>query len=146
MGKIFHPRWTFRAFWWAWRVAFAVFAFWLAFDGPLILDEPRFITVLVILGLFIIVEPWGIVRSGSHDTLSETHWSMGKNEWSFKLWSTGTGLAYGWAIANLPLWASGNWGGFYTSWSCMPWIFVSAGITGWLLGHFWRIGRDAFQK
>ena len=92
----------------------------------------------IILALFIVPEAWGLKREGRHDTLSETHWSQGTSEWSFRLWSTGSALAYGWGLARLPYW----WLGIEPS---IGWYFAVAGVVGWMVGHFWRIGRDRFR-
>ena len=124
---MFHPRWTFRAFWWLWRVAFAVALALHPLVPPVVWP--------VLLGAFVVVEGWGLARSGKNDTLSETHWTQGRMEWSMRLWSTGSALAYGWALARLPDW----WLGVEPS---VGWYLICAGIVGWLVGHFWRFKHD----
>ena len=92
----------------------------------------------VLLGSFVLVEAWGIFRKSKMDTLSETHWAQGKYEWGMALWSTGSALAYGWALARLPDW----WLGVTPS---VGYYFACAGITGWLVSHFWRVKQGEYK-
>ena len=125
--SLFHPRWTFPAFWWTWRVSHGAM---LAFQ-PLV--PPDWWPIA--LGLFVAMEGWGVLRSGEGGTLSGTHWAQARREWSFKLWSTGSALAYGWSMARLPAW----WLGIEPS---IGWYFAVSGMVGWMIGHFWRLKRN----
>ena len=87
---------------------------------------------------FIAPEVIGVLRDARGDTLSETHWQQGRMEWGMRLWSTGSALAYGWGLARLPDW----WLDVTPS---VGWYFICAGVTGWMVAHFWRFKMGKYK-
>ena len=126
MSKFFHPRWTFRAFWVLWRLAFVAGCF---FEPVL----PGHVWS-TLLGLFVLVEAWGVLRKSKGDTLSETHWAVGARGWAWRLWSVGCAGAYAWQAWRLPDLAFDIEPG-------VAWGFICAGLFGWLGSHFFWLGE-----
>jgi len=117
---------TFRTFWILWRLAFVA----AVAVEPLIPGD----WWVYMWAAFLLVEGIGIARSARGDTLSESHWAIGKRGWAFRIFSIGFAAAYSWQAARLPMLA----------WGIEPsvaWYFICAGLFGWLSSHFFFLGR-----